>query len=58
MIASLLGLTLGILFRVGYRRLDLSRPAPPRIVGALLIVFITLGVLSTGLTLAHIGRDV
>lgn len=58
MIASLLGLTLGILFRVDYRRLDLPRPAPPRIFGALLIVFITLGVLSTGLTLAHIGRDV
>jgi XapX domain-containing protein len=39
MIASLTGLLLGFLIGVGCRWFDLPLPAPPRIVGALLVVF-------------------
>lgn len=45
MIASVTGLLLGFLIGVGCRWFDLPLPAPPRIVGALLVVFMTLGFL-------------
>lgn len=53
MIASLLGLLLGFVIGVGCRWFDLPLPAP-RVVGALLVVFMTLGFLGTDLTLAHL----
>ncbi len=43
MIAALVGLLLGLLIGAGCRWFDLPLPAPPRIVGALLVVFMTLG---------------
>jgi XapX domain-containing protein len=52
-IASLIGLLLGFLIGVGCRRFDLPLPAPPRIVGALLVVFMTLGFLGADLALAQ-----
>lgn len=51
MIASLVGLLLGFLIGVGCRWLDLPLPAPPRIVGALLVVFMTLGFLGADIVL-------
>jgi XapX domain-containing protein len=51
-IASLVGLLLGFLIGVVCRWFDLPLPAPPRIVGALLVVFMTLGVLGADFALA------
>ncbi|WP_414696367.1 DUF1427 family protein [Parasphingorhabdus sp.] len=55
MIAALVGLVLGILIGVGCRWFDLPLPAPPRVVGALLVVFMTLGFIGTDLVLAQMG---
>lgn len=43
MIASGLGLALGFLIGAGCRWFDLPLPAPPRVVGALLVVAMTVG---------------
>jgi XapX domain-containing protein len=56
MIASLFGIVLGFLIGVSCRWFDLPLPAPPRIVGALLVVFMTLGFLGVDLALAQLGR--
>lgn len=56
MITSILGLVLGFLIGFGCRWFDLPLPAPPRIVGALLVVFMTLGFLGADLALLQIGR--
>jgi XapX domain-containing protein len=53
MIASLTGLVLGVLIGTGCRWFDLPLPAPPRVVGALLVVFMTLGFLSADLVLVQ-----
>lgn len=55
MIAALVGLVLGILIGVGCRWFDLPLPAPPRVVGALLVVYMTLGFIGTDLVLAQMG---
>lgn len=55
MIAALAGLALGFLIGIGCRWFDLPLPAPPRIVGALLVVFMTLGFLGADLALARLG---
>ncbi len=52
MIGALIGLLLGFLIGVGCRWFDLPLPAPPRIVGALLVVAMTLGFLGTDWALA------
>jgi XapX domain-containing protein len=56
MIDSLVGLILGFLIGVSCRWFDLPLPAPPRLVGALLVVFMTLGYLGADLALAHWER--
>lgn len=43
----ILGVALGLLIGVGCRWFDLPLPAPPRLVGALLVVAMTLGFLVT-----------
>ena len=53
MISALIGLCLGFLIGVGCRWFDLPLPAPPRIVGALLVVCMTLGFIGTDLALSH-----
>jgi XapX domain-containing protein len=53
-IASVAGLLLGVLIGVGCRWFDLPLPAPPRIVGALLVVFMTVGFLGADLVLAQL----
>lgn len=57
MIASGLGLVLGFLIGAGCRWFDLPLPAPPRVVGALLVVFMTVGFLGTDLALAQWPPD-
>ncbi|MBD9528795.1 MULTISPECIES: DUF1427 family protein [Paracoccus] len=46
------GLLLGFLIGSGCRWFDLPLPAPPRIVGALLVVAMTLGFLGADLALS------
>jgi XapX domain-containing protein len=45
MMSGLIGIVLGFLIGVGCRWFDLPLPAPPRVVGALLVVAMTLGFL-------------
>jgi len=45
MTSALMGLTLGAIIGVACRWFDLPLPAPPRIVGALLVVAMTVGFL-------------
>ena len=55
MIGGLIGLLLGFLIGVGCRWFDLPLPAPPRLIGALLVVAMTLGFLGADLALAQLG---
>jgi XapX domain-containing protein len=52
MTSALTGLVLGLLIGSGCRWFDIPLPAPPRLVGALLVVAMTLGFLATDLLLA------
>lgn len=47
MIAALLGVLLGLSIGGACRWFDIPSPAPPRLVGALLVVAMTLGFLAT-----------
>ena len=51
MTSALIGILLGFLIGAGCRWFDLPLPAPPRIVGALLVVAMTVGFLGTDTTL-------
>ncbi len=53
--SAIIGVTLGVLIGVGCRWFDLPLPAPPRIVGALLVVTMTLGFLATDYAFALLG---
>lgn len=55
MSSALAGILLGLLIGAGCRWFDLPLPAPPRIVGALLVVAMTLGFLGTDIGLANMG---
>lgn len=55
MSSALTGILLGLLIGAGCRWFDLPLPAPPRIVGALLVVAMTLGFVGTDIGLANIG---
>lgn len=46
--SAAIGLGLGFLIGVGCRWFDLPLPAPPRLVGALLVVAMTAGFLGAG----------
>lgn len=56
MIGSIVGLLLGFLIGSGCRWFDLPLPAPPRIVGALLVVAMTLGFIGADAVLAELDR--
>ena len=43
MLAALIGLTTGFLIGAGCRYFDIPSPAPPRLIGACLLVSMTLG---------------
>ena len=51
-----LGLLIALAIGVGCRWFDLPLPAPPRIVGALLVVAMTVGFLRADLALAQFGN--
>jgi XapX domain-containing protein len=51
MIQALIGVMLGLAIGAACRWLDLPLPAPPRLVGALLVVTMTLGFLAADLAL-------
>jgi XapX domain-containing protein len=53
MTGALIGIVLGFLIGAGCRWFDLPLPAPPRIVGALLVVAMTIGFIGTDLALTH-----
>ena len=53
MTSALIGILLGFCIGVGCRWFDLPLPAPPRIVGALLVVAMTVGFLGADLALVH-----
>lgn len=55
MIAAGLGIVLAFLIGIGCRWFDLPLPAPPRIVGAMLVVLMTLGFLSADVVLATLA---
>ena len=48
-LTSFIGLGLGLAIGAGCRWFDLPLPAPPKLVGALLVVFMTLGFLAADL---------
>jgi XapX domain-containing protein len=48
MAATLIGLTVGLLIGAGCRYFDIPSPAPPRLIGALLLVAMTLGFVIAG----------
>ena len=56
MTSAVIGLALGFLIGAGCRWFDLPLPAPPRIVGALLVVAMTLGFLGADVALAELLR--
>ena len=49
---SFIGLLIGFLIGAACRRFDIPSPAPPRLLGALLVVAMTLGYIVTGRLLA------
>ena len=48
MATTLVGLTVGLLIGAGCRYFDIPSPAPPRLIGACLLVAMTLGFLTAG----------
>ena len=53
MSSALIGILLGFLIGASCRWCDLPLPAPPRIVGALLVVAMTVGFLGTDMALVQ-----
>ncbi|KZB69274.1 xapx domain-containing protein [Thalassospira lucentensis] len=51
----LLGLGMGLFIGAGCRWFDVPLPAPPKMVGALLVVAMTLGFLGADIALAEFG---
>ena len=62
MIAAIIGLLLGVIIGAGCRLFDIPSPAPPRLIGAFLLLAMTVGfvtadhVLPPGKTLVEISR--
>lgn len=52
----LLGLGMGLFIGAGCRWFDVPLPAPPKMVGALLVVAMTLGFLGADIALAEFGN--
>ena len=53
MIKSAAGIALGLLIGAGCRWLDVPVPAPPKFIGAVLVVAMTLGYLGADKVLSH-----
>lgn len=58
MSSALTGIALGLAIGAGCRWFDVPLPAPPKLVGALLVVAMTLGFLGTDLALRNCSRMV
>lgn len=62
MIAAIIGLLLGFVVGAGCRRFDIPSPAPPRLIGACLLLAMTVGfvtadhLLPPGKTIMEISR--
>lgn len=52
MYAAIIGIVLGLVIGAGCRWLDIPLPAPPKLVGALLVVAMTLGFVGTDLLIS------
>ncbi|MBC8104718.1 MAG: DUF1427 family protein [Cytophagales bacterium] len=52
-----LGLLLGFVIGIGCRWFDIPLPGPPKLVGALVIVSITMGYLGADYLIAHRPRE-
>lgn len=52
-----LGLALALAIGVACRLAGIPLPAPPRVVGALLVVFMTLGFLGTDFALVQLSEE-
>ena len=48
MATTIIGLTVGLLIGAGCRYFDIPSPAPPRLIGAILLVAMTLGFVVAG----------
>jgi XapX domain-containing protein len=48
MITAAIGLIVGLIIGAGCRFFDIPSPAPPRLIGALLLVAMTLGFIAAG----------
>ena len=48
MVATLVGLVVGLLIGAGCRYFDVPSPAPPRLIGAVMLVAMTLGFVVAG----------
>lgn len=57
MTSALIGIALGLLIGAGCRWFDLPLPAPPKLTGAMLVVFMTLGFLGTDMALVQIAAS-
>ena len=53
MVKMLIGIALGLLIGVGCRWFDIPVPAPPKLIGAVLVVAMTVGYLGTDRFLSH-----
>ena len=53
MVAGLLGIVLGLVIGLGCRLFDIPSPAPPKLVGALLVFAMTLGYVGADALLPH-----
>jgi XapX domain-containing protein len=62
MIAAIVGLLLGLIIGAGCRFFDIPSPAPPRLIGACLLLAMTIGfvaadhVIPTGKTIAEVYK--
>jgi XapX domain-containing protein len=48
LIAALAGIGLGLVVGAGCRAFDIPSPAPPRIIGAMILIAMTLGFIAAG----------
>jgi XapX domain-containing protein len=51
--ATIIGLMVGLLIGAGCRYFDIPSPAPPRLIGACLLVAMTLGFVAADYLLSH-----
>jgi XapX domain-containing protein len=58
MFAAIVGLTLGLIIGGGCRFFDIPSPAPPRLIGACLLLAMTLGFVVGGFLPVHVHAPI